>query len=307
MFRWLWSRSRASAAASSSAAGYRAFTTEHDVEIRAERLAEVIGSSGDQAFRRNAAQLDEAIAEWRLAADIAAIDCTDQVTAANPDDALKDTVASLLIDHSGSMKGQRAILAIAVAEVAADFWHRLGIRYEVLGFTTRSWKGGWSRHTWRWTGAPRRPGRLCDLLHIIYRSADDKSPGAPRTIRNLIRPELLKENVDGEAVQWAAQRLRNRPEKRKLLIVVSDGAPVDDSTLSANDPEFLDRHLREVVASINDADDVRLAGIGLDYELFRYYSEHVVVRSKDDLAKGVLPFLAGLLNERRGKTAEVRD
>jgi cobaltochelatase CobT len=146
------------------------------------------------------------------------------------------------MDHSGSLRGQRAIIATALAQVVADFWSRLGIRYEILGFTTRSWKGGQSRQAWQAAGSPPDPGRLCDLLYIIYRSADSTNPGAPWTMHNLLRRDLLKENIDGEAIMWAARRLRDCRETRKLLVVVSDGVPADDSTLLANDPEFLVRH-----------------------------------------------------------------
>ena len=125
------------------------------------------------------------------------------------------------------------------------------------------WRGGKSRWSWRRAGRPASPGRLCDLLHIIYRSADETIAGPPWSIRNLLRREILKENIDGEAVLWAAHRLRGRSEKRKILVVVSDGAPVDDSTLAANDPLILDRHLREVIASIEHASDIRLGAVGL--------------------------------------------
>src|SRR5690606_23347088 len=118
-------------------------------------------------------------------------------------------------------------------------WSRLGIAFEILGFTTQSWHGGRSRRRWKWRGSPSNPGRLCDLLHIVYREADDHRPGAPWALRNLNRRELLKENVDGEAIEWATSRLLARPEKQKILIVISDGTPVDDSTLAANDAGYL--------------------------------------------------------------------
>ena len=147
------------------------------------------------------------------------------------------------------------------------------------------------------TGQPANPGRLCELLHIVYRSADDTCLGAPELIRNLMREELLKENVDGEALMWAADRLLKRPEKRKLLVVVSDGAPVDDATLAANGPDILDRHLKEVIAALRPGSDIRLGAIGLGHDVSRYYAEGIVVSSPDDLTDRVLTFLAGLFED----------
>jgi cobaltochelatase CobT len=259
-----------------------------------------MGFADEHTFRRYVAEFDRAMTEWRAMVDLAAIEAVSRVKTAGTLD-LEDTVASLLIDHSGSIRGPRAIIAVAVAEIVADFWSHLGIAYEILGFTTRSWRGGNSRSSWRRAGRPANPGRLCDLLHIIYRSADQTSAGAPWLIRNLMRREILKENVDGEAILWAADRLRGRPEKRKLLVVVSDGAPVDDSTLAANDPLILDRHLREVIASIERASDIRVGAIGLDFDVSDYYSEHVVIGSKHDSVHRLVPFVAGLLEEAAGR------
>ena len=151
------------------------------------------------------------------------------------------------------MRNQPSIIATTLATIVAECWSLLGIRYEILGFTTRSWRGGRPRRHWIMAGRPAYPGRLCELLHIVYRSADDTCAGAPQSIRNMMREELLKENVDGEAVMWAAERLRKRPEMRKVLVVVSDGAPVDDATLAANGPGILHRHLKEVIAALRHA------------------------------------------------------
>jgi cobaltochelatase CobT len=279
------------------AAGYHAFTTRFDLEMRAEHLSEV-GQGESSSFRDSIAQFEQAIAPWRAIAPAVVTEFVDLVTARNGDPELSNTVASLLIDHSGSMRKRPSIIATVLAHVVAECWSQLGIRYEVLGFTTRSWRGGRPRRHWILAGQPANPGRLCELLHIIYRSADDTCRGAPQSIRNLMRDGLLKENVDGEAVIWAAERLRKRPEKRKVLLVVSDGAPVDDATLDANNGDILHRHLKDVIAGIRQASDIRLAAIGLGHDVSIYYSEGIVITSPDELTGHVLPFLAGLLADQ---------
>jgi cobaltochelatase CobT len=278
--------------------GYRAYTTQFDLEVNAADLAKSLRLGGESAFHSYALEFDRALAGWQAAANIVAVESTAQIKSIVSAASLKDTVASLLIDHSGSMRGQRAMIVTAMTEIIAEYWSRLGISYEILGFTTRSWKGGLSRRKWLRAGRPANPGRLCDLLHIIYRSADDTYPGAPWLIRSLLRPELLKENIDGEALLWAARRLRQRTEHRKLLVVVSDGAPVDDSTISANDDgAILERHIKEVSASIAAAGDIRLAAIGIDHGVHLYYPECTAVHGPDDIASKVLPFLATQFSE----------
>jgi cobaltochelatase CobT len=270
------------------------FTANFDVEVRGERLPQVIGRHENSVFGDYVSQFDRAIAQWRAVAETAATAFVNRVRAGSSAPEPGNTIACLLIDHSGSMRGQPSILAASLAGIVAHCWHELGICYEILGFTTRSWRGGRPRRLWMLTGQPANPGRLCELLHIVYRSADDTCSGAPESIRNLMRDGLLKENVDGEAVMWAAERLRKRPEKRKLLVVVSDGAPVDDATLAANAPDILDRHLKEVIAALRHASDIRLGAIGLGHDVSRYYAEGIVISSPDDMTDRVLPFLAGL-------------
>jgi cobaltochelatase CobT len=305
MLRWLWSRlarpAQSSLSAPSPPGEYRAYTTQYDLEVRADDLPKQIGSAGYQAFRQYAEEFDRSMAGWRAAADIAALATVDRVKAAAGAD-LDDTVATLLIDHSGSMRGQRAMIATALAEITAEFWGRLGISFEILGFTTRSWKGGFSRKQWWWHGRPANPGRLCDLLHIVYRSADESKPGAPWSIRYLMWRQLLKENVDGEAIEWAARRLLSLPGKRRILVVVSDGAPVDDSTLSANEPAILHRHIKKVIATVRDTTDIRLASVGLDYDVGEYYPypESIMISSTGDFATRLLPFLAALFEAPPG-------
>jgi cobaltochelatase CobT len=274
--------------AAASPQDYRVYTIEFDRIIHGDELPALLGPEQETTFQVKASEFDPVLSRWRAAAELAAIEDVSACASKHSVDDLNDTVACLLVDHSGSLRvRQRAILATAVAEIVSDYWSRVGIRYEILGFTTLSWKGDRSREKWINSGRPPNPGRLCDLLHIVYRSADDQYTGPPRSIRNLIREELTKENVDGEAVAWAAGRLRNRHEARKILIVVSDGAPVDDSTLAANTPSYLERHLKKVIASINEAGDIWLVGIGLDYDVSRYYARHLSVASADEPSRVV--------------------
>ncbi len=201
---------------SASPQDYRVYTTEFDRIIHGDQLPALLGPEQEATFQARASELDPVLSRWRAAAELAAAEDVRAYATKHSADDLNDTVACLL-DHSGSMRGQCAILATAIAETVADYWSRIGIRYEILGFTTLSWKGGRSREKWINSGRLPNPGRLCDLLHIVYRSADDQYAGPPRSVRNLIREELTKENVDGEAVAWAAGRLRNRREARKIL------------------------------------------------------------------------------------------
>jgi len=277
--------------APASPQAYRVYTTEFDRIIHGDELPALFGPEQEATFQAKLSEVDPVLSQRRAAAELAAIEDVRAYASKHSVDDLNDTVACLLVDHSGSLRGERAVLATAIAEIVADYWSRIGIRYEILGFTTCSWKGGRSREKWINAGRPPNPGRLCDLLHIIYRTADDKYTGAPPSVRNLIREELIKENVDGEAVTWAAGRLRDRREARKILIVVSDGAPVDDSTLASNPPWCLDRHLKKVIASINEAGDIWLVGIGLDYDVSRYYPRHLSLASIDEPSR-VVRFIA---------------
>jgi cobaltochelatase CobT len=277
--------------ASGSPQDYRVYTTEFDRVIHGNQLPALLGPEREAEFQVKASELDPALSRWRAAAELAAVEDVRAYASKHRVEDSNDTVACLLLDHSGSLRGQRAILATAIAEIVAGYWSRIGIRYEILGFTTLSWKGGRSREKWIKSGRPANPGRLCDLLHIVYRSADGRYTQPPRSVRNLIREELTKENVDGEAVAWALGRLRNRHEARKILIVVSDGAPVDESTLGANTGNCLDRHLKDVIASIDEAGDIWLAGIGLGYDVSRYYAHCVSIASTDELSR-VVRFIA---------------
>jgi cobaltochelatase CobT len=197
------------------------------------------------------------------------------------------------VDHSGSMRGQPMLLAAGTVSVVSELLSDLKVTQEVLGFTTARWAGGLSRDQWRRNGRAPYPGRLNDLLHIVYTSAG--SAPRPRDYAIMLRPNLLKENLDGEAIEWAATRLRARPERRKHLIVISDGAPVDDSTLAQNGAEYLERHLLAVIRDIAQAGDIQLSAIGLYHAVDRYYPNSTVVNSPDDLGNAAINLVERLL------------
>lgn len=196
----------------------------------------------------------------------------------------RDTVVSLLIDNSGSMRGRPITLAAMSADILARAMDRCGVKAEILGFTTRSWKGGQSRESWIAAGKPLLPGRLNDLRHIVYKSADQPWRHARRNLGLMLREGLLKENIDGEALLWASTRLLARPEQRKILMVISDGAPVDDSTMAVNPPNYLEQHLRAVIGWIEDRTDIELAAIGIGHDVTRYYHRAVTIADMEQLA-----------------------
>jgi cobaltochelatase CobT len=202
--------------------------------------------------------------------------------------AFGDAVVSLLIDNSGSMRGEPIRVAASVADLLARTLERCSVKVEILGFTTAAWKGGQSRALWERAGKPRYPGRLNDLLHIVYKSADAPWRRARKGLGAMLRDDLLKENVDGEALQWAHQRLLTRPERRKILMVVSDGAPIDDSTLSANGGGYLERHLRAVIEQIGKDGRVELAAIGIGHDVRRYYPRAVRIFAAEELGGVVM-------------------
>ena len=200
----------------------------------------------------------------------------------------RDTVVSLLIDNSGSMRGRPIALAAMAADLAAQALERCGVAVEILGFTTGGWKGGETARRWAAAGRPANPGRICDLLHVVYKAAGTPYRQARTAVALMLRDGLLRENVDGEALLWAAGRLRARPERRRLLMVVSDGAPSDRATLDAHDPLYLDRHLREVVAGIEAMGRIELSAIGIGHPVDRLYRDAVVVSAPDALGSALL-------------------
>jgi cobaltochelatase CobT len=210
------------------------------------------------------------------------------------DTEFRDTVVSLLIDNSGSMRGRPIAIAAICGDILARTLERCGVATEILGFTTRGWKGGQSREAWLAAGRPANPGRLNDLRHIVYKRADEPYRHARRSLGLMMREGLLKENIDGEALLWAHNRLIARPEERRILMVISDGAPVDDSTASANGGSYLERHLRQVIGWIERRSTVELIAIGIGHDVTRYYSRAVTIMDADQLAGAMIEQLARL-------------
>ncbi len=209
----------------------------------------------------------------------------------------RDTVVTLLIDNSGSMRGRPIGIAAISADILARTLERCGVKAEILGFTTRAWKGGQARDAWLAQGRPPAPGRLNDLRHIVYKEADEPWRRARKSLGLMMREGLLKENIDGEALLWAHSRLIARPEERKILMVISDGAPVDDSTLSVNSGSYLERHLRQVIGWIEGRSPVELVAIGIGHDVTRYYQRAVTIMDVDQLAGTMIEQLAGLFDQ----------
>jgi cobaltochelatase CobT len=213
----------------------------------------------------------------------------------------RDTVVTLLIDNSGSMRGRPISIAAISADILARTLERCGVKTEILGFTTRAWKGGQAREQWLGDGRPARPGRLNDIRHIIYKPADTPWRRARRNLGLMMREGLLKENIDGEALLWAHNRLLARTEDRRILMVISDGAPVDDSTLSVNAGNYLERHLRQVIEWIETRSPVELVAIGIGHDVTRYYRRAVTLMDAEQLGGAIVEQLAGLFEEERSR------
>jgi cobaltochelatase CobT len=253
---------------------YHVYTREFDVIVEAEKLDSVLGRlprDQEAAHAEAWATFSYALQGWRTKAHLTALAAAERIRMAVDAGELADTAISILVDQSGSMRGQSMLLVAAACDIAQDFLVHLGVTTEVLGFTTVRWKGGKSRELWVRTGKRPLPGRLSDLLHIVYRSADDRraSTGGNH-FKPMLRPDLPKENVDGEAIEWAVDRLMAMPARRRTLLILSDGVPADDSTLMANDAGFLDRHLRQVISRIEASEDVKLIGIGIGFDTTAY-------------------------------------
>jgi cobaltochelatase CobT len=212
----------------------------------------------------------------------------------------RDTVVTLLIDNSGSMRGRPITVAATCADILARTLERCGVKVEILGFTTKAWKGGQSREAWLQAGKPANPGRLNDLRHVIYKSADAPWRRARRNLGLMMREGLLKENIDGEALDWAHNRLLARPEQRKILMMISDGAPVDDTTLSVNSGNYLERHLRQVIELIENRSPVELIAIGIGHDVTRYYRRAVTIVDAEELGGVMTEKLAELFSEDAG-------
>jgi cobaltochelatase CobT len=308
---------------------YRVFTTAHDEVVAAEELCDgeeltrlrayldqqlaslsnVVSRLANRLQRKLLAQqnrswsfdLEEGILDVaRLTRVI--VDPTAPLSFKEEQDTeFRDTVVTILIDNSGSMRGRPIMVAAVCADILARTLERCGVKTEILGFTTRAWKGGSSREDWLKAGKPAQPGRLNDLRHIIYKAADAPWRRARRNLGLMMREGLLKENIDGEALIWAHHRLIGRPEARRILMVISDGAPVDDSTLSVNSGHYLERHLREVITEIETKSPVQLIAIGIGHDVTRYYRRAVTIVDVEQLAGAITDQLAELFEEEPRK------
>ena len=304
---------------------YTAFTTEFDEVIAAESLCgdeemtrlrlnlddqiahlqNIIGRLANRLQRRLLAQQSRA---WEFDLDDGLLDSSRLArVVANPSHSLsykmekqtdfRDTVVTLLIDNSGSMRGRPIAVAAISADVLARTLERCGVKVEILGFTTKAWKGGDSREQWVEAGKPAHPGRLNDLRHIVYKSADAPWRRARKNLGLMLREGILKENIDGEALLWAHQRLLARPEQRRILMVISDGAPVDDSTLSVNPGNLLERHLRDAIQWIEMYSPVELTAIGIGHDVTRYYKKAVTIVDAEQLGGTMLEKISELFDD----------
>jgi cobaltochelatase CobT len=304
--------------------GYAVFTTAHDEEIAAEDLAEAqelerlrayldqqleplkgaVSRLANKLQRRLQAQQnrswefdrEEGILDAGRLARVVANPTTPLSFKVEHDTEFRDTVVTLLLDNSGSMRGRPISIAAICADVLARTLERCGVKVEILGFTTRAWKGGKAREEWLAQGRPQQPGRLNDLRHIVYKSADAPWRRVRDNLGLMMKEGLLKENIDGEALEWAHRRMVNRPEARKILMVISDGAPVDDSTLSVNPANYLEKHLRDVIAMVERRRAVELLAIGIGHDVTRYYERAVTITDAEQLAGAITEQLAGLFD-----------
>ena len=303
---------------------YAVFSTTHDEEIAAEDLAEAqelerlrayldqqleplkgaVSRLANKLQRRLQAQqnrswefdLEEGTLDAGRLARVVANPTTPLSFKVEKDTEFRDTVVTLLLDNSGSMRGRPISIAAICADVLARTLERCGVKVEILGFTTRAWKGGKAREDWLAQGRPTGPGRLNDLRHIIYKSADTPWRRVRDNLGLMMKEGLLKENIDGEALEWAHRRMVNRREARKILMVISDGAPVDDSTLSVNPANYLEKHLRDVIAMVERRRAVELLAIGIGHDVTRYYSRAVTITDAEQLAGAITEQLAGLFD-----------
>ena len=211
----------------------------------------------------------------------------------------RDTIVTLLIDNSGSMRGRPITIAAICADILSRTLERCAVKVEILGFTTKNWKGGQSREKWNVTKKISNPGRLNDLRHIIYKSADAPWRQSKKNIGLMLKEGLLKENIDGEAILWAYNRIKKRKEERKIIMVISDGAPVDDSTLSVNSGDYLEKHLKQTVKFIEDNTDAEILAIGIGHDVSRYYSKAIKIADVQELGDVMFDQLSNLFNKEK--------
>ena len=215
------------------------------------------------------------------------------------DQEFKDTIVSLLIDNSGSMRGRPITIAALCADILSRTLERCSVKVEILGFTTKNWKGGKSRESWNKNGKLKHPGRLNDLRHIIYKSADSQWRQSKKNLGLMLKEGILKENIDGEAIMWAYNRLKKRKEERKILMVISDGAPVDDSTLSVNSGDYLEKHLKKVVKFVESKDDIEILAIGIGHDVSRYYKRAIKITDVQELGDVMIRELSNLFKNNK--------
>ncbi|MGA1614416.1 MAG: cobaltochelatase CobT-related protein, partial [Lutimaribacter sp.] len=311
--------------ASEADPNYRVFNDSFDEEIPAEELADpaelerlrayldkqlahlqsAVGRLANKLQRRLQAQqnrswlfdMEEGILDAGRLARVVANPTTPLSFKIEKDTEFRDTVVTLLLDNSGSMRGRPISIAAICADVLARTLERCDVKVEILGFTTRAWKGGQSREKWLAEGRVQQPGRLNDLRHIIYKSADAPWRRVRPNLGLMMKEGLLKENIDGEALEWAHRRMLARSEARKILMVISDGAPVDDSTLSVNPANYLEKHLRDVIAMVERRKAVELMAIGIGHDVTRYYSRAVTITDVEQLAGAMTEQLAALFDK----------
>ncbi|SMX37970.1 cobaltochelatase subunit CobT [Octadecabacter ascidiaceicola] len=312
---------------------YIVYSTEHDEEIGAEDLAEpaelerlrayldqqleplkgAVSRLANKLQRRLQAQQnrswsfdqEEGILDAGRLARVVANPTTPLSFKVEQDTEFRDTCVTLLLDNSGSMRGRPISIAAICADVLARTLERCSVKVEILGFTTKAWKGGLSREEWLAEGRPQQPGRLNDLRHIIYKRADAPWRRSRDNLGLMMKEGLLKENIDGEALEWAHRRLVGRQEARKVLMVISDGAPVDDSTLSVNPANYLEKHLRDVIAMVEKRKAVELVAIGIGHDVTRYYDKAVTITDVEQLAGAMTEQLASLFDSDPRKRARV--
>jgi cobaltochelatase CobT len=316
---------RKEAPATDDGPAYRAFTRSHDEEVGADELCDadeltrlraqldqqlqhlqgVVSKLANRLQRRLLAQQQRA---WEFDLEDGLLDVARLArVVTTPTHSLsykrereaefRDTIVTLLIDNSGSMRGRPISVAAMCSDILARTLERCAVKTEILGFTTRAWKGGQSREAWVKAGKPRNPGRLNDLRHVVYKPADAPWRRARKNLGLMLREGLLKENIDGEALDWAYRRIARRPEQRRILMVISDGAPVDDSTLSVNPGNYLEKHLRKVIGEIERSGDVELTAIGIGHDVTRYYRRAVTIVDAEELGGTMMKNLADLFDE----------
>ena len=308
---------------------YRVFTKDHDEEILAEELCDseeltrlrnfldqqlqpvqgVVSRLANKLQRILMAQqnrswdfdLEEGVLDTGRLSRVVTDPMSPLSFKRERDTDFRDTVVTLLLDNSGSMRGRPIMVAAMCADILARTLERCAVKVEILGFTTRAWKGGQAREKWLSEGKPPNPGRLNDLRHIVYKSADAPWRRVKRNLGLMMREGLLKENIDGEALIWAHSRLAFRPESRRILMVISDGAPVDDSTLSVNTGNYLDHHLRKVITEIETKSSVELSAIGIGHDVTRYYKRAVTILDAEQLGGAMTDQLIELFAEEGKK------